>query len=285
MGCLPQDGCERRITEPLVFQINTIEGRRYAYQACLDKGRSSGQTAQPEILYAEESTSERLVVEVKHLTWPRRYVQRHKTDHEVAERIGERIRSLTGEAPYELVLPHLFRGDEAQVEAFVGLVAHAITAHIGAVNGGQVVGSRRPGREWRFRRQDPAEREEWDPPTGIHALWNPPNGLDPELRERARRDMVLDLTRHYKACIKKFAHYMDARRILVVSLIGDVRFDDADWDQLLRLVPVPDAVSEIWKADYTWVTEWHQDWVWALTLSEPVRLTLSEPTWARACLQ
>jgi len=25
--------------------------------------------------------------------------------------------------------------------------------------------------------------------------------------------------------------------------------------------------------------------VWALTLSEPVRLTLSEPTWARACLQ
>jgi hypothetical protein len=260
---MPQDGCEREITEPLVVQINHEEARQYVFQACLDKGHYAGKKAQPEILYVDEATSERLVIEVKHLVWPRRYAQWHKTDHEIATEVGKRIKPLTREAPYELVLPHLFRGNAAQVEAFVGSVVHAVASNIRVVNDGKVIGSRRPGREWTFRRQDPSEREEGDPPIGLGAFWNLPNGLDPERRERARRELVPVLTRQYQACVKKFAGYTDARRILVISFVGDLDFDDSDWDELLKLVPIPEAVQEIWKADYTWVTDWSQDWVFS----------------------
>lgn len=267
MGCLPQDGCEKLITDPFVLELHRLEQKQYIYKACLDKVRSGPQAAQPEIMYVDRSTGERLVIEVKHLVWPQRYAQRHKTDHEVAEKIAASIRPLVTEATYELGLPHLFQGNEDDVEEFVESVARSITSNMDTVNAGRAIGSQRQGREWTFRRQHPLDRNDWDPTSGVYVFWNVPNDWDPALRERARIELAPDLRKHFGACIKKFAGYMDARRVLLLSLVGDVDFDDDDWASLFSHTPPPDAITEIWRADYTWVSESEQGWTFAkLTL-------------------
>jgi hypothetical protein len=64
MGCLPNSGrCERHRTEPFVQYLNDIENVSYRHEACLDiviRNRP-----QPEVLYVEPSTAQRIVIERK----------------------------------------------------------------------------------------------------------------------------------------------------------------------------------------------------------------------------
>src|SRR6185295_1465472 len=103
MGCLPESGgCERAQTDPFVDHLNDIEKSDYQHVACLDViDRNS---PQPEALYIDESTGERLVIERKNIVWPSDYAQRHKQDHLLGERLIEGLKDLTADAPYGVEL-------------------------------------------------------------------------------------------------------------------------------------------------------------------------------------
>ena len=61
-------------------------------------------------------------------------------------------------------------------------------------------------------------------------------------------------------CRSKFREFVDAKRLLVVQLVGDIYFDKRDWAHAFTLARPPSEVDEIWLADRVWVTDLEQDW-------------------------
>jgi hypothetical protein len=72
--------------------LNKLESSRFFRNACLD--RIFRNSPQPEALYVDADSVERLVIERETLVWPTAYVIRHKNDHFVAELLIEGLQDL-----------------------------------------------------------------------------------------------------------------------------------------------------------------------------------------------
>ncbi len=142
MGCLPESGgCERSQTDPFVHYLNEIEKTNYRHVACLDViDRNS---AQPETLYVDTTTSRRLVIERKNIVWPSDYAPRHKQDHELAERLIEGLNDLTANGPYSMKLKPSAFGSAHELAEFAELIIQGAHELFPAVERGETIGSLR----------------------------------------------------------------------------------------------------------------------------------------------
>lgn len=70
MSCLPESGgCERQRTDPFVIYLNSVEASNYTFAECLE--RIHRNKPQPEVLYVQQGTNRKLVIERKSLVWPK----------------------------------------------------------------------------------------------------------------------------------------------------------------------------------------------------------------------
>jgi hypothetical protein len=261
MTCIPQSGgCERRATDALVSHLNHIEKARYEFIDCLD--RTHRQTPQPETLYVDHRTGSPLVIERKSISWPADYPRLHNNDHLLADVISDELRDIPFEDVYVLRLPALIEGRREELLAFGKAVSQKIRLAY-PIKPGHAIGSKKPGRHWAFYLQRPEDREDDHPKAGIIFNWeqrlfsNP--YIDPSQLPPALETAVKQI---YEACIKKFAQYSSARRILVLDPHGELRYHSANWwNDLFNVYSPPIEAEEIWSGVLDWVDDWEQGWI------------------------
>jgi hypothetical protein len=258
MGCLPESGgCERQRTDPFVNHLNKLESSRFFYNACLD--RVFRNSPQPEALYVDADSAERLVIERKTLVWPTDYVIRHKNDHFVAELLIEGLQDLTSGAPYGIELEVGLVGRHTDLGAFSHQIITAVRRRFSETERGRIIGSTKLGRRWRFFREDPSSRrEDGEPETELIIRWSPDPTLD--MTSDPPHELLGHVSRLFDSCVLKFEGYLDARRILLVDQQGELRYmGDLWWARIFERLPPPFKISEIWLSTQDWITEWEQD--------------------------
>jgi hypothetical protein len=250
MACMPQSGgCERRRTEPFVEHLNELERSCYRHERCLDMEPSG--RPQPEASYVDAATRKSLVIERKCLMWPLDYAERHHNDHLVADWITEQVGDGLRGAPYELELPELIQGPREELRSFAASVSRDALARFALLEPGPAIEGACGPRGWRLRRQPESERDPDQPATGlIFCWWSPIDYPDSESRHEAREGLVHSLERHFAACVRKFAGYEEARRVLVLEVVGNFDPVDEDWRVMLKQVPPPKEIDEIWSSQH-----------------------------------
>ena len=260
MGCLPESGgCERQRTDPFVGHLNAIEHRHFTHETCLD--RVFRNSPQPEALYIDSDSTQRLVIERKTLVWPHDYVARHKNDHFVADLLIEGLEDLTSKAPYGIELEAGLAGRRADLAAFANQILTAVRERFPEVERGRVIGSTEVSRKWRFFQEDPSwRRADGEPENGLVVRWYPDETLDVAIDPPT--ELLADVSRLFDSCVLKFQAYLDARRILLIDQLGELRYmGDLWWAHIFERVPPPPEISEIWIGTHDWITDWEQDWI------------------------
>ena len=171
MGCLPNSGrCERQRTEPFVQHLNAIENTSYRHEACLDLVIRN--RPQPEVLYIEPSTAQRMVIERKTLVWPIDYAERHQAFHFLANLILDELGELTADAPYGLTLQSGVSIDRQELREVTQEIVTQVTAHIADLRPGDVIVSIQSELPWEFYLESCGERSEFSPPKGLIIRWS-----------------------------------------------------------------------------------------------------------------
>src|SRR4030095_9091487 len=138
MGCLPTSGgCEREHTDRFVDHLNGTESRGFRHALCLD--RACRNTPQPEALYIEPDSGDRLVIERKAVAWPVDYIIGHRKDHLVADLLGDRLGTITEDAPYAIVLEPVLRGRDDELREFAEHIACVATREFARVRSGHPI--------------------------------------------------------------------------------------------------------------------------------------------------
>lgn len=138
---------------------------------------------------------------------------------------------------------------------------------------------------WRFGRVSEYARQEDDPASGIKITWTGPSlafedFLDPE---HLPDELVSKILKIYSSCMAKFSSYEEARRILVIDPLEDLRYKDNEfWSLLFKTLPPPDAISEIWSGFYDPVTDTDtdSDWTFECLYGISTSATLAQVTQA-----
>ena len=66
----------------------------------------------------------------------------------------------------------------------------------------------------------------------------------------------------YASCLKKFASYAHAKRMLVLDPHGELRYQDAGWwNRVFANVLPPPEIEELWSGIYDWVDDYSQGWM------------------------
>ena len=66
----------------------------------------------------------------------------------------------------------------------------------------------------------------------------------------------------YSRCVKKFAAYPDARRVLVLDPHADLRYLGTDWWKgVFSVLPPPTEIDEIWSEAFELVEEGLEGWI------------------------
>jgi hypothetical protein len=262
MNCLPESGgCERPFTDAFIAYLNEVERSNFTHRVCLDV--SERRTAQPEALYKDDGTSKSLVIERKSLPWPLDFVHRHKNDHVAADVVQKSLQGLPTTELYELELPMLISGRQKDVEAFAENAGVAIRRNWSAIIAGRRFKGGQGKMWWRFGRVSENARQEDDPACGIKITWTGPSMvfedyLDPE---HLPEELVAKIQKIYTSCTAKFSSYEDARRILVIDPLEDLRYKDNEfWSLVFKAFPPPAAIDEIWSGFYDLVTDTESDW-------------------------
>ena len=237
-------------------------------------------TPQPEALYVDPTSGQRLVVERKNLIWPPDYAQIHDSLHMVTGIIDAAITPhLIAEKPYVFTMADRIRGSVPALRQHAERVGDAIVRGLDAVHAGKIIRSRVKGREWSFRAEGIHERD-WDEPSdGIRYVFN---GAVTELDWGEVPDgLLVELRRLLDSASLKFATHERAERILVIDFHGDLRHPRLFIEQLLASVAIPSNVDEIWMSTHALVTELHYGWIhqqlWPM-LGEPVSELSGETT-------
>lgn len=90
----------------------------------------------------------------------------------------------------------------------------------------------------------------WSPDETLEAAIDPPT------------ELLADVARLLDSCVLKFQACLDARRILLIDQLGELRYmGDLLWAHILERVPPPPEISEIWIGTHDWITDWEQDWI------------------------
>lgn len=261
MGCLPESGgCERQRTDPFVNHLNKLESRRFVHDMCLDQVFRN--TPQPEALYLDSDSAQRLVIERKTLVWPPDYVIKHKNDHLVADLLIEGLRDVTSNAPYTIELNADLVGPRPDLVEFAKQILTTVRDRFSALESQGIIGETRPNRSWRIYRDDPLDRREnGEPETGLGIRWYPDDPLDLMIAEPPN-ELLSNISRLFASCVLKFQGYLDARRVLLIDQQGQLRYlGDIWWSHIFEALHPPFEVPEIWLAAYDWITEWKQDWI------------------------
>jgi hypothetical protein len=240
MGCLPNSGgCERQRTDPFVDYLNWLEGTNYHHDVCLDVIYRN--SPQPEALYTDTASGDRLVIERKSLVWPPEYTVGHKNDHFVRELVIDGLTELTNDDAYELNLEPAVSGTKEELEEFARLIIQTVRTRFLEIRSGMEVGSSQVGRRWAFWRGDRSDRRFQNAPeVGLGIHWEIPQSKD--LGRKPPEGFLKEASRLFGACVAKFEPYMDARRILVIEQFGDIRYMGAWWwTGVLEIVIPPQA--------------------------------------------
>lgn len=258
MSCLPSRcRCEERLLAPFISCYNRHKVASYRFRERLDLGTH---TSQPEALYVDAQSGQRLVVERKNLIWPPDYAQIHDSLHMVTSIIETAITShLDARTPYTFVMPDTIRGSVPGLRDHAAEVAKIIVKNMNAVHAGRTVGSRAPGREWSFRVEAAHERDWDEPDDGIRYVFT--GTVSPLDYGEVPDGLPHEFNRLLQSARLKFESHHDATRILVMDFHGDLQHPGSFIEQLLAAVTVPANVDEIWLSTYVLVTELRYGWI------------------------
>jgi hypothetical protein len=266
MGCMPQSGgCERPFTDAFVQHYNETFGTDYIHKLCLDRLDSTKK--QPEALYEGSDSHRQLVVERKSIAWPPDYARRHHNDHWVGDLFRRELGNLLGDALYELHLPALLTGTEAEIRPWVVMAVSKLKERWQEIQAGDVLGSAEGSSiRWWFRRIPELDREHGEPVTGLKvSSARTPEYLDSHDPPAELGTMLL---RIYDACVLKFADYGTTTRILVVDPLQDLRYNDAQWwADVFERYPPPPEIDQIWSGVFDWVDDDSRGWTFELLRS------------------
>ena len=257
MGCLPtRCQCEERILAPFVAHYNRNVGTSFAFVERLDL---RGPKPQPEALYRDGRSSASLVVERKSLVCAgsRQDSQQLAHGRSACERA---IRPhLDPEKAYKLAMPSELHGRLPVLRAYGSRIAAVILRNLAAVHRGQTLESTTPYRKWRFRLEDPHERDWDEPAAGLRVAFNVKSG--PLDWGESPQGLDTEVCRLLEAAARKFESHAEALRILVIEPIGDLHISDAPvLSQLLEAAAVPPDIDEIWISSHVLVTELSYGW-------------------------
>jgi hypothetical protein len=259
MSCIPvSGGCERWATDALAETINDLEGTHYEFRACLDHDDRT--RSQPECLYTNVDDGRSLVVERKSISWPESYAYGHSKDHDLADAISAHLAGVVFRDVYHLKMPGLSGGSKQEVRALAGLVAEEIRLRHVTLRYGEVRRIECGGRTFEFGIRPVDEREDGDPASGLVFVW-PIQAVFSDrdnLQEKVRRQ----IEKVFAACIRKFADYSDARRVLMLDPHGEIQYFDAKWwNELFKNRQPPPAINEIWIGHHGWNDWGEEEWV------------------------
>lgn len=244
MSCIPHSGgCERFATDALVAYINDTEGTQYEHRACLDQLDTT--RPQPECLYVNISDDGRMVIERKSIMWPEAYAYGHSKQHDLATTIHSGLAALDVDAVYVLEMPPLRSGSMNELTGIGQQVAALIRANIASITLGTKLRITSGGHRFILRLQQPEERDYSNPERGFFMVWQTDDWLDqPSPTEAELRPQIEKI---YAACIRKFAEYSDARRVLMLDPHGAICWKPARWwNGLLTNCTPPSEVDEVW---------------------------------------
>jgi len=251
--------CEERILAPFVSHYNRTHGTQFEFQQRLDL---TGPLPQPEASYVDAVTGKMLVVERKNFVWPLDYAQVHDSLHVVSAIIAERVTpALDPDRAYRMTMRDDLRGRLPELRSWAADVATAVLSRMSAVNDGRTVRSRKPGREWSFRKEETYEREYYQPQTGLSFEFaGQPIDLDREDETDAVAGVLEDIL---ASAARKFDDYEHASRILVLDPHGDLRWNGSTtWKEILAVVKVPDHIDEIWVSMHDTITDLDCGWIY-----------------------
>jgi hypothetical protein len=262
MTCIPQSGgCERPFTEAFVEHLNQTGGCRYVHRACSDV--ASRQVPQPEALYEDSGRNMQLVIERKSISWPIDYPYRHKKSHITAEQFSKELSWLPSDDLYEVRLPMLLEGTETELQGFALKASRQIRSNWQRVAAGSALRGNVDGRwPWAFGRVPDWEREENAPRKGLKFTFvggsSLFNFIDPANLPHELSSAVQEI---YSRCVKKFASYSQARRVLALDPHGDLRHQGTEWwKEVFFVLQPPAEIDEIWSATFDWLEEDLEGW-------------------------
>lgn len=263
MSCVPQSGgCERPFTDAFVEHLDQTGGSHYVHHSCLD--RIDSKNPQPEALYVDSERNLQLVIERKSISWPIDYPYRHMKGHFVTERFSEELRGLPPDDLYELRIPMLIEGKEPELRAFALRAARQIRSHWHQVAAGEILeGTVNEKLPWAFRKVPDWEKESDAPSKGLKFTFVGSSSvfdfIDPTNLPEQLASALQDI---YSRCVKKFASYSEARRVLVLDPHADLRYRGTDWWQsVFSMLPPPAEIQEIWSGVLDWAEEDSARWV------------------------
>ncbi len=203
-----------------------------------------------------------LVIERKSISSPVDFVHRHSNDHFVSELFEAKLKDLPFDDLYEIGLPMLISGTQPQLRAFVLAAVQSIRSHW-PIAEGMVLKSRPGKRWWSYKRVPEWNRLDGAPSKGLQFTWSEPPTSQPDCIDAANppQHIAFALQNIYSSCVKKFATYPNARRILVLDPYGELRYQNADWwRDLFSVLPPPTEIEEIWSGMFDWITEKSEGW-------------------------
>jgi hypothetical protein len=259
VSCIPHSGgCERPATDALVNHLNWLEGSQFEHRACLDQIDRT--RPQPECLYVDSRDAKNLVIERKSIAWPESHSHMHSKDHELANAIYERLAGVEFHTLYTLAMPSITSGSKAEFIEAGRSVAERIKAGYAGLQWGESIEIDCLGKHLSFRIRQLVDRGDNEPDSGVVIVW-PMNWQmfpAPDLSNKLRAQVE----RIYAACVRKFAGYSDARRILMLDPHGEISFTSArTWNEFLMNNAPPDAINEIWIGQHGTDDFGEEEWV------------------------
>ncbi len=242
MSCLPESGgCEFWRVQPLVEQLNDVEGSAYEHVTCLDIRIRD--TPQPEALYCDRCRG-RMVIERKCLVWPAEYVVRHSSDHALIGALRAALPTAVLDGPYELAISGDRPTRRAEIEETVGQMARIVAEHWSVLEAGQGI-EKRGQPNWSLRHLRESDLDEYAHETSVRFLlplemWQAPRPIPAEL--------TAELERLLASAMKKFAAYSNDRQVVLLDPQGSVAHAGEAWWRALVASLARRPEAEIWVA-------------------------------------
>jgi hypothetical protein len=196
-------------------------------------------------LYIDTHDGRALVIERKSISWPESYAHGHSKDHELANAISEGLSGLEFPNSYSLEMPSISSGSKAELTEAGRSVAEQIRTSYAELQRGQSLNIECLGHSLTFKLRPLEDRGDDEPDRGLVMTWamSAPLFRTDDLNSK----LGVQIKKMYAACVRKFAGYSDARRILMLDPHGEVAFTSArTWNEVFTSDPPPEAIEEIW---------------------------------------
>jgi hypothetical protein len=149
---------------------------------------------------------------------------------------------------------------KADLLSFAHGVAESIRDSMTSILEGNVIGSNLNGGRWSCC-LDPEQRAASDEPAaGLIIRWTYPD--ETPNAEQLPAELVDKVRDVFASTVKKFRAYAHARGILLLDPHGSIRYTgELWWSGVFAVAPVPSSIADVWLAQYNWVTEHKQGWI------------------------